>query len=403
MLCVGGITFNMGLAHSPSIISDGLVLYLDASNTRSYSGSGLTANGLIGDIGGTLINGVGFTSSNNGNFVFDGTNDYFDISSLPANFWNNGSWTVETFLFNNNSFSGDYGVVLNPNKLHLSISNSLASWGVYNVKSTSGISTNSWTHIAYIYNSSDYSKQIYVNGVLNNSGGSGFISYDNPDATWVGSTTGIAITTAIPYTTSAIGNSDIIITFSNAATGAQIGTSSQTFWASSPYSALNEGDITLYSAIGETIPLILSFSKAVSSFAVELQTRDLIRIRDMSVKFYNGSTVVGSIYRTIDNTGVFANGWDPTNGGARLFAGSFDEGITGIAITTTSRNGISAAGFRVGGIAGTFQTGSTEIGKVSSGNNYFNGKIAHLKFYNRALSATEILQNYNATRKRFGL
>ena len=30
----------MGLSHSPSIVLDGLVSYWDASNTRSYSGSG---------------------------------------------------------------------------------------------------------------------------------------------------------------------------------------------------------------------------------------------------------------------------------------------------------------------------------------------------------------------------
>ena len=34
---------------------------------------------------------------------------------------------------------------------------------------------------------------------------------------------------------------------------------------------------------------------------------------------------------------------------------------------------------------------------------YFNGNIAQVKIYNRALSATEILQNYNATKTRFGL
>jgi hypothetical protein len=31
------------------------------------------------------------------------------------------------------------------------------------------------------------------------------------------------------------------------------------------------------------------------------------------------------------------------------------------------------------------------------------GNIGQVKIFNRALSATEILQNYNATRKRFGL
>ena len=34
---------------------------------------------------------------------------------------------------------------------------------------------------------------------------------------------------------------------------------------------------------------------------------------------------------------------------------------------------------------------------------YFNGKISVLTYYNRALTAAEILQNYNATKSRFGL
>ena len=38
------------------------------------------------------------------------------------------------------------------------------------------------------------------------------------------------------------------------------------------------------------------------------------------------------------------------------------------------------------------------------GNSYnFNGKISSAQLYNRALSSTEILQNYNATKTRFGL
>jgi hypothetical protein len=32
----------------------------------------------------------------------------------------------------------------------------------------------------------------------------------------------------------------------------------------------------------------------------------------------------------------------------------------------------------------------------------FNGNIATTQVYNRALTATEILQNYNATKSRFG-
>ena len=43
------------------------------------------------------------------------------------------------------------------------------------------------------------------------------------------------------------------------------------------------------------------------------------------------------------------------------------------------------------------------LGRYHMGSYPLNGQLANVKFYNRALSATEVLQNYNATRKRFGL
>ena len=70
----------MGIDYNNVIVSDGLVFFLDAANTRSYSGSGTSSNSLVGGIGATLVNGVGFTSSNNGTFTFDGTNDYIAVS-----------------------------------------------------------------------------------------------------------------------------------------------------------------------------------------------------------------------------------------------------------------------------------------------------------------------------------
>ena len=42
------------------------------------------------------------------------------------------------------------------------------------------------------------------------------------------------------------------------------------------------------------------------------------------------------------------------------------------------------------------------IGAYSSGNN-FTGRISNIQVYNRALTAQEVLQNYNATKKRYGL
>ena len=71
----------MGVKAGPRIVDDGLILDVDAAVSRSYSGTGLTAYGLIGGIGGTLENGVGFGTTNNGYFIFDGTNDYINAGN----------------------------------------------------------------------------------------------------------------------------------------------------------------------------------------------------------------------------------------------------------------------------------------------------------------------------------
>jgi hypothetical protein len=71
----------MGVKVGPRIIQNGLILDVDAAVPRSYSGTGLTANGLIGGIGGTLVNGVGFGTTNNGFFTFDGSNDYINFGN----------------------------------------------------------------------------------------------------------------------------------------------------------------------------------------------------------------------------------------------------------------------------------------------------------------------------------
>jgi len=84
----------MGLNYNPSIVSEGLVFYLDAANRRCYSGSGLTANGLVGGIGNTLTNGVGFGATNNGYFIFDGSND--NIPFTITNF--NNILSVEIWM-----------------------------------------------------------------------------------------------------------------------------------------------------------------------------------------------------------------------------------------------------------------------------------------------------------------
>lgn len=67
----------MGLTHSGNIVTNGLVLCLDAANRRSYPGIGTAWTDLSGKANnGTLTNGPTFSTENNGTIVFDGTDDY---------------------------------------------------------------------------------------------------------------------------------------------------------------------------------------------------------------------------------------------------------------------------------------------------------------------------------------
>ena len=73
----------MALNHGVNpIVTDGLVLALDAANPKSYPDSGTTWTDLSGNgNNGTLVNGVGYTADNGGALTFDGVNDYVDLTS----------------------------------------------------------------------------------------------------------------------------------------------------------------------------------------------------------------------------------------------------------------------------------------------------------------------------------
>lgn len=68
----------MGFARGPNIVTDGLVLAVDAASHKSYPGSGTTAYNLVGSNNFTLQNGLAFNSDYGGYFSSDGSNDGLD-------------------------------------------------------------------------------------------------------------------------------------------------------------------------------------------------------------------------------------------------------------------------------------------------------------------------------------
>jgi hypothetical protein len=81
--------------HSPKIVTNGLVLALDAANTKSYPGSGTTANNLTGGNLLTLFNGLSYQQEFGGYFLSDGIDDALhtpDASNLDLSTFTLEGW-----------------------------------------------------------------------------------------------------------------------------------------------------------------------------------------------------------------------------------------------------------------------------------------------------------------------
>ena len=75
----------MATKYSPKTVTDGLVLSLDAANTKSYPKSGTTWTDLSGNSNtGTLTNGPTFSAGNMGGIVFDGVDDYCRVQNFTS-------------------------------------------------------------------------------------------------------------------------------------------------------------------------------------------------------------------------------------------------------------------------------------------------------------------------------
>ena len=88
--------------YGPRTITNGLVLALDAANSKSYPGSGTTWTDLSGRGNtGTLVNGVGYNSGNLGSLVFDGVDEYVLVSSNASIPYGSTARTVSIWFYTN--------------------------------------------------------------------------------------------------------------------------------------------------------------------------------------------------------------------------------------------------------------------------------------------------------------
>lgn len=154
----------------------------------------------------------------------------------------------------------------------------------------------------------------------------------------------------------------------------------------------------------------------------------------ISLWFISNQTTGGTIFGQQDTTNPdLATGWVPSiylkgDGKIRMetfWTGNLNNSFTTVAsynnnlwYNITCTYGVSTETLYINGVLLGTVNGVTQVSYTSTyyymigagysserslGTNYFNGSISQFSFYNRALSATEILQNYNATKDRYGL
>lgn len=164
----------MSLSHSPSIVTNGLELYFDAANIKSYPGSGTAWKDLTGSgVTTTLTNGPTYSSANGGSILFDGTNDVANATTSIVNKPIGSEITVSCWIRPART-SGQYSVFCTNRSNDTATNNwifyqhtsdgAISFHGTNQNKSTYIPTVNVWINVTNTVTSTGVST-LYVNGV----------------------------------------------------------------------------------------------------------------------------------------------------------------------------------------------------------------------------------------------
>jgi hypothetical protein len=454
----------MGLSHSPSIVSENLEFYIDPSNTRSYPGFGNTVYNLINSsMGCTFVNftanpidnannrSIFFDNASNNALFIPSTNLQFGSSDFTIQFWfkfpgysnNNGkaifsdSWgpTNGGFLFYTYQSGGTEKILFY----------STSTDGTWNIALEKDLivspSFNTWYNVAVTRTGSVF--KLYANGQVTNTFSSS-LSLRN---------TGLPYSLGASPTVANASKCSIGSVFIYREKGLSAAEINQNYHATKKQYLVEEnivsdglvlnldpGNSRSYAGVGNTIydlsglgntgtltngptfsalnggNLIFDgsndFLGAASSSSLDIST-NLSAVVWMKLITIDGANHI--IFSKTNSTNPFLSNyeaylkndviywWDsPTerNTTVTLSINSWTQVVFVRSSTSlliykngTLSNTISVN--QVGPIVGDFY-----IGKDPNGQ-FLNFNLAQFLLYNRALSAQEILQNYNATKNRF--
>lgn len=158
----------MAVYSRAGVVLNGLVLYLDAANKKSYPGTGTTWYDMSGNgYAGSLVNGPVWNSDSGGSIAFDGTNDFISTNYAPGtvsqqtvNCWINKTNTQYSYIVA--SSTTYFGLEIYPTIVYVNIANNQYGQVSYNI--------NGWQNITFTYDGSQADNttrlKIYLNGTL---------------------------------------------------------------------------------------------------------------------------------------------------------------------------------------------------------------------------------------------
>lgn len=428
----------MSLGHGASIVRDGLVLNLDAINPKSYPSAGTSWNDLSGNSNtGTLVNGVEPVKQNS--IVLDGSGDFLTLTNLSATYLSTDfcieSWVYVTSQVSQTLFNTiphqSFDINLNragSGQTALFIGNGSA-WQTLDFRSSGTLTANQWHHIAVTRNSNVIT--IWHNGVSQGSTsafmptGFGTTAYIG---TFNGSTGenvngklyGYRIVSGSPVYTqnftpparmSNISGTQLIVAqdggFVNSASTSVVATPSGNTY-------VNDNGYMLFDGVNDyvigTSNLPLSGNP---SFTISYWAR------------WDGATFSADYPSGVGNnsTGVVNTGVSTTWSSGRIaldfwnnrfransalnvqqwYHVSFVKTAGPTSSTVLYVNGVSVPGaVENGDLTPNITAAAFIVGRLDA-TRWFQGRITGIMIYNKALSATEIQQNFEATRGRYGI
>jgi len=159
-------------ADYPAIITDGLVLNLDAGFTPSYPTTGTTWYDVSSSgNNGTLTNGPAFNSSDGGSIVFDAVDDYITASQIFSGNMDSTDLTYNVWCYPTGSSSG-FGALVNQGQYNYEpawMSNGSSFW-LWNYDETiiqaNGLSQNKWYYVNVIKKGTTHTMTIYYDNTV---------------------------------------------------------------------------------------------------------------------------------------------------------------------------------------------------------------------------------------------